>query len=517
MQCAVLSPKFQVQREFKVRDISPFPITVHYSQKGEDAMDIDAPEVCELFVAGNVTPSTKLMTFKFAEMVEIVADYSSGADTSSQPGNRIGRFVVEKKQTSKEGKVLSAVVKVRVRLDENHLFVVDNAVLEEEVEVMVEKKVEKKEEAKAEESKPASEGEKKEGDAEMKEGETQPAATPTAAPEVEKVATKTTNRYALKVNSDLPLTLTSSQINANIEEEGKMAAHDQLIIDTAEARNTLESYVYDMRPKVSEGGELRRFFLSSDADDFVEKLNATEDWLYGEEGETATKSVYSSRFDELKKKGDFALNLQFEDKHRAECVQVWGHLFFVFVVSENNIVCERILLCVKIIVLIFFFLSPLFLSPFPLFPSLPPSLSPLSHLTHKQQSVEANIDYYLNWTETSDEKYSHITSDDRLKIRQKVFFFFFFFFLLLLPYLFFLFFLILLFLLLFFSSFLFLQLFLFLSLHFNFFFFFLSQLLFSFHLLPLTHHLTHITHHLTHITHHLTHITHHSVKKQKHG
>jgi heat shock protein 4 len=351
MQCAVLSPKFQVQREFKVRDLTQNGITITYSQKGDDSMDIDTPEVSEIFTPGNVVPSTKMMTFKIPERIEITADYSEAADIPSLPGRRIGKFFVEKGSLAKDGKVVSASVKVRVRLDENTLFVVDSATLEEEIEIVEEKKVEKKpEEKKPEEAKPA-DGAAASEDVVMKD-----AAAEAPAPEVEKVVTKTSRRTALKITTDVPASITTQQITAAIEEEGKMAAHDQLIVDTAEAKNTLESYVYDFRPRVSEGGDLREYFAAADAEDFVSKLTSTEDWLYSEEGESALKSVYVSRFEELKKRGDFAVGLQFEHKHREDCVK----------------------------------------------------------------SVQANVDYYRNWVSTVEEKYEHIGPEDRTKIKEKV-------------------------------------------------------------------------------------------------
>eukprot|EP00008_Paramoeba_atlantica_P008950 CAMPEP_0201475304 /NCGR_PEP_ID=MMETSP0151_2-20130828/747_1 /ASSEMBLY_ACC=CAM_ASM_000257 /TAXON_ID=200890 /ORGANISM="Paramoeba atlantica, Strain 621/1 / CCAP 1560/9" /LENGTH=847 /DNA_ID=CAMNT_0047855359 /DNA_START=88 /DNA_END=2631 /DNA_ORIENTATION=+ len=370
MQCAVLSPKFQVKKDFKVRDVSMNPVVIRYCQKGDDGRDVEQPETAEIFVKNNVTPSTKMMTFKTPERVEIVADYSQGADLPFGSSPHLGDYSVPKGKSSSKGTVLSSNVKVKVRLDENGLFTVDSATLEEEVEIEEEKKVEKKEEEKKVEEK--KEGEKKEGEKEgeeKKEEGTQeggekpdeemkdaPAEEKPAVPEpeTEKILTKKTLKVALAVSSQVVSSLDEKQIVSFHEEEIKMAAHDQLIVDTAEARNALESYVYEIRPRVN-GGDLVKFFKDEAAKEFVSQLNSTEDWLYEDEGENATKSTYVSRHTDLKKKGDHALTLQFEDKHRADCIK----------------------------------------------------------------SVQGNVTHFSDFAKTEDEKYAHISVEDRQKVLDK--------------------------------------------------------------------------------------------------
>eukprot|EP00009_Paramoeba_aestuarina_P000623 CAMPEP_0201508596 /NCGR_PEP_ID=MMETSP0161_2-20130828/1914_1 /ASSEMBLY_ACC=CAM_ASM_000251 /TAXON_ID=180227 /ORGANISM="Neoparamoeba aestuarina, Strain SoJaBio B1-5/56/2" /LENGTH=854 /DNA_ID=CAMNT_0047903315 /DNA_START=46 /DNA_END=2610 /DNA_ORIENTATION=- len=364
MQCAVLSPKFQVKKDWKVRDVNPNGITIHYTQKNVDGTNGDV-EVSEIFSFNNVVPSSKMMTFKNGEEIEITADYSDGAKLPEGLGSRIGTFKVEKVKFPQGGKILDAHVKVKVKLDDNSLFLVESATLEEEVEVEEEKKVakkveekkdEKKEEKKEEEKK---EEEKKDSeDAEMKDAEEKKDEAPKvdAAPsveEVEKVLVKKTRRTPLKIVSDINAPMTEKQILDALEQEGKMVAHDQLIIDTAEARNTLESYVYDIRPKVR--GELAEYYKEEEATKFVSELDAMEEWLYEEEGENASKSTYVAKYTELKKKGDFAINLQYEATHRAECIK----------------------------------------------------------------SVEGNVAHFTNWAKSTDEKYAHISEEDRTKVLNK--------------------------------------------------------------------------------------------------
>ena len=362
MQCAVLSPKFQVKKDWKVRDVNPNGITIHYSQKNPDGSNGDV-DVNEIFTSNNVVPSSKMMTFKNAEEIEITSDYSEGSKLPEGLGNRIGHFVVEKSKANQGGNVTNALIKVKVKLDDNSLFLVESATLEEEVEVEEEKK-EKKEEKKEEKKDDKKDGDE---DAEMKDAEKEE-----EKPEekVEKVLVKKTRRTALKVVSDINAPLTEKQILEALDQEGKMAAHDQLIIDTAEARNTLESYVYDIRPKVR--SELAEYYKEEEAQKFISELDAMEEWLYEDEGENASKSTYVAKYTELKKKGDFAINLQFEANHRAECIKVTlkvlcvfavcvvgvALFYYLFPLTVNDLIqsCEFILYPIGVAPFFFFFL-----------------------------------------------------------------------------------------------------------------------------------------------------------------
>ena len=69
------------------------------------------------------------------------------------------------------------------------------------------------------------------------------------------------------------------------------------------SRHQVETYVYDMRGKISDGGNLYLFAPAEVRENLAKLLTETEDWLYGD-GEDATKSVYVARLADLKKIGD---------------------------------------------------------------------------------------------------------------------------------------------------------------------------------------------------------------------
>lgn len=76
-----------------------------------------------------------------------------------------------------------------------------------------------------------------------------------------------------------------------------MLASDRLATETAEAKNSVESYTYGMREKLT--GTLAKFVAPSDAQIFAEKLNAANEWLY-DQPEDTTKGVFVSKLKELK-------------------------------------------------------------------------------------------------------------------------------------------------------------------------------------------------------------------------
>lgn len=74
------------------------------------------------------------------------------------------------------------------------------------------------------------------------------------------------------------LALSARELMEAREEEGKMAIQDRILIETADAKNAVESYVYAMRNKL--GAELEAFTMDAERAKLVAELDATENWLY---------------------------------------------------------------------------------------------------------------------------------------------------------------------------------------------------------------------------------------------
>lgn len=112
-----------------------------------------------------------------------------------------------------------------------------------------------------------------------------------------------------------PLDWTQVELQKEIEGEVEMANADRIIRETAEARNELESYIYDMRDKIISESQLASYCTDAEKTAFSSSLESFENWLY-EEGFDATKSVYMKKIDELKKHGTPIENRQHEARTR---------------------------------------------------------------------------------------------------------------------------------------------------------------------------------------------------------
>merc|ERR1712071_257694 len=84
--------------------------------------------------------------------------------------------------------------------------------------------------------------------------------------------------------------LTGETRDKFLEEEGKMASSDKLVMETEERKNALEEYVYDTRGKLD--GRYATFVQAQEKEALLAGLQDAEDWLYTDEGEDATKSAY---------------------------------------------------------------------------------------------------------------------------------------------------------------------------------------------------------------------------------
>jgi len=96
--------------------------------------------------------------------------------------------------------------------------------------------------------------------------------------------------------------LSDAVIQKRMDEETAMQADMKEIIETDEKRNDLESYIFQIRDKVTERGEYGPFLSGKDREQFSSELTQAEDWLY--DHPDATKIEYIDKLDELKSTGD---------------------------------------------------------------------------------------------------------------------------------------------------------------------------------------------------------------------
>ncbi|KAF7782951.1 hypothetical protein Agabi119p4_2327 [Agaricus bisporus var. burnettii] len=275
--CAMLSPVFRV-RDFHIHDINHYPVQVQWQ-----AVPTDPDEDTEilLFPQGNAIPSTKILSFYRRQAFHVDAAYK---DPSGLPGGIkpvIGGFDVTDVPPDPKGD--STIVKVKARLNLHGIVSFENTYVEEIEEREVEPApmdVDQQQNATATSS-GAAEGE----------------AAPPVPPKKKKIVKK----------KEVPFFTTTSSLDKKTleqlrERESEMHAADKLVQDTEDRKNALEEYIYDTRGKLDD--RYAAFVTADEKSKLLQELSAAEDWLYTEEGEESTKSVYVSRLDALKTLGD---------------------------------------------------------------------------------------------------------------------------------------------------------------------------------------------------------------------
>merc|ERR1719316_1878639 len=282
LQAAMLSPLFKV-RDFKVVDKPKFPVSINWTDagcSGADGEDVQMEDMEEsqgkgksalLFPATTEIPQLKNVSFKRKSAFEVSLEYKEPANLPAGAKPALGKFEIALAPTETARKV-----RVLTELDLHGMARVQKAeLLEEEEYEEAEKKEEKKEEKKKE-------------------------------PKFEWVEVKKKKRRT-KV-TDLPITRTgvagmaSAKLSEAADAETQMQAEMRDIEETENAQNDLESYVYNMRDKTSEGGQYGEFILPADREVLHAELQKAEDWLY--DHFDATKVQFVEKLAELQKLGE---------------------------------------------------------------------------------------------------------------------------------------------------------------------------------------------------------------------
>lgn len=293
LACAMLSPVFKV-REFTTYDSQLFPIKLVWEKDPSDATDEGE---LVFFPKGNVIPSTKAFKLKRDAPFDVEARYAEPENLPGGVNPWIGKFTVKNVPAPVDG--AKQQVRVEVKLDQSGVLSFESAALHVEAPV--------------EEAAPAPEAMETDApDADAAaapaEGDDAAAAPAAAAPAPAKKARKT-------IRTALPTVIGSNKLDESVkndfkEREGQMAAGDKLVLETEDRKNALEEYVYDIREKLD--GQWKKYVNAADKESLRALASVSEEWLYTEEGEDATKSKYVERLDGLKALGD-PIQLRFRE------------------------------------------------------------------------------------------------------------------------------------------------------------------------------------------------------------
>ncbi|KAF8052376.1 hypothetical protein N665_1567s0005 [Sinapis alba] len=305
LQCAILSPTFKV-RDFQVHESFPFSISLAWKGAASDAQNGGAEnqQSTIVFPKGNSIPSVKALTFYRSGTFSVDVQYSDVSELQAPP--KISTYTIGPFQSSKGER---AKLKLKVRLNLHGVVSVESATLLEEEEVEVPVSKEQSEEA----AKMDTDNAAGESDVNMQDAkETSDAAgadngVPESADKPVQMETESKAEAPKKKvkKTNVPLSelvygaLQSVDVQKAVEKEYEMALQDRVMEETKDRKNAVESYVYDMRNKLSD--KFYEYITQSEREAFLAKLQEVEDWLY-EDGEDETKGVYVAKLEELKKK-----------------------------------------------------------------------------------------------------------------------------------------------------------------------------------------------------------------------
>jgi heat shock protein 4 len=270
LQSAILSPRFKVL-PYEIHEAQMYPIKVSWQDDAQasgmevDGGDATPTDAVVMFERGMNFPVVRRVTLRRSGKFDVNVSYDESALRYGLASPvEICKFTISSVAEDRK-------VRVNVKQDIHGIISLSSAQMIEEIE--------EDGGATAEEST-------------NKEGEDGG----------EKKVKKTIKKTNLEFKTSRPLELTKDEINKYHEVEVAMANNDRVVQETADKRNELESYIYDMRDKVSSDSQLGLYGTDQEKAAFSSKNEAMEEWLYGD-GFDATKSVYAEKLTELKKLG----------------------------------------------------------------------------------------------------------------------------------------------------------------------------------------------------------------------
>ena len=298
LQCAMVSSRIKV-KPFNITDTLYYGITANFEMTLSAASEESKEDVgvkgtsALLYSRGAPFPhKPRRMTFpKKSSSFSVSLTY----DEASVPLLPVGesRAITTFNVIIPPELVASGAKDVRVtfNLDKHGLAYIQSAEILEEIIV-------------AEEPLPVPPSEGKEGEATSPDVKAEP------------VMKRKLQKTELKVVSET-FGITKDEIKGCIEMEAQMQLEDRVIIETAERRNELESYIYNMRDKIDHA--LKSFATADETSQLKSLMETTEDWLYND-GFDTVKSEYVKRLDDLRSisnKVEFRYN---EDEQRPAAI-----------------------------------------------------------------------------------------------------------------------------------------------------------------------------------------------------
>lgn len=287
LQCAMLSPIFRV-REYEVQDA--FPFSIRFSS--------DKGPVCTLLNGALLQkqqpfPSVKILRLHRTRMFHMEACYADLSELPPGVSSDISNFMIGPFEASQ---MEATKVKVRVQLNIHGIVtIVSASLLENHAD-------DPSTESDAHSTRAKMEVESNHGssaipnsaeDSSLKR--LKPSSTSTADGMRKGKAVR---RQEIPVSENIYGGMGNAELSDAIKKELQLVQQDLKMEHTKDKKNSLESYIYEMRDKML--NKYQGFSTGLELEGISNYLQRTEDWLY-EEGVDESLEVYSEKLEYLQK------------------------------------------------------------------------------------------------------------------------------------------------------------------------------------------------------------------------
>lgn len=318
LQCAMLSPNVVV-RQFEVHDVHPFAIDVAWGPAPKDAKTpTETDGHALLFSQNNVIPSVKMISFKDRDSFQLVARYEKPEETTAESHPVIGRWLIS--GVPNNDIMDKGKVKVKVKLDMNGIISVNSAQLLQEVPDETAKDTPMPDANVA----PASPAE----NATPAPAPTSAGAAPMDEDDTEKSANMETDQKSdSKTSSKVKVIRTTLKVEPleipGLHEKDFNSCYEKEAAMNAQDKSIAETderrnelESYVLENRSSLSSDLKDFVTDSDREKFLAALENEENWLYND-GLDAQKSDYINHLKVLKEQhGDSIKRRKFEFESR---------------------------------------------------------------------------------------------------------------------------------------------------------------------------------------------------------
>ncbi|GFT22822.1 heat shock 70 kDa protein 4L [Nephila pilipes] len=280
LQAAMISPVVKV-RDFHITDVQPYTVKLLWNLSKTERGEIEA------FQRNHPVPFSKLLTFFRKEDFVLNAFYFPGKESDSF----IGSFTIKNVTQSPSGESAKIIVKLRINI--HGIFHVSSAVIADK---------DSKENINIDQ--------RTEDLLDLKPKNAVISPDPIVSEEKKnffslKKHKKTPQEIELQIDSKVPQ-LSESEIKTFVESEMKMIHQDSSEEKRINAKNSVEEYVYEMRSRLSD--ELKQYIDKQEHDDFLHKLDQTEEWIYAED---QNEAKYKDKLSELMSMVDPVFNRKY--------------------------------------------------------------------------------------------------------------------------------------------------------------------------------------------------------------